>query len=122
MEGIYDWIVADARAVPFRNESFEGVYSFGLLHEFTGDGWEENVKFVVDESWRLLNKGGLFVLAVLSGLPNAGLPDVQFFTSEMLVKFVKKFQILHLDEYNDIGCTGRVDYRILFCVLRKKNN
>ena len=119
--GLYGWVTADARVLPFKNESFDGVYSFGLLHEFTGKRWEEDVKLVVEEIWRLLIQGGVLVLTVLSGEPSAGLPKIQFFTGEMLVGNFRKFQRLVLEEFDDVGCTGRDDYRVCYGVFRKED-
>jgi len=36
-------VMADARHLPFRDGSFEGVYCFGLLHEFTAESQQEDV-------------------------------------------------------------------------------
>ena len=47
-------VTADARYLPFGSDSFEGVYCFGLLHEFTGEHRKEIVGEVMDEIARLL--------------------------------------------------------------------
>jgi len=57
-----NWIQADARQLPFRNSSFEGLYCFGLLHEFTGESRENDVRGVMREIHRVLRSLGVLVL------------------------------------------------------------
>jgi SAM-dependent methyltransferase len=110
---------ADARSLPFINGSFEGVYCFGLLHEFTSDEKEENVWRVISEARRLLEERGLFVLAVAAGDPQAGLPQVQLFSQQMFEQAMTGWHILELRSYDDIGCTNRTDYHIWYGLFQK---
>jgi SAM-dependent methyltransferase len=104
--------VADARRLPFGDGSFEGVYCFGLLHEFTAAGWQEDVERVMGEIRRLLRDEGILVLAVLSGDPEAGLPAVQLYSRQMFERATTGLQPIEIEAYDDVGCTGRTDYRI----------
>jgi ubiquinone/menaquinone biosynthesis C-methylase UbiE len=78
-DGMAALINADARRLPFKDAAFEGVYCFGLLHEFTGERRERDVSEVIAEITRALCGEGVLVLAVLAGEPEAGLPQVQLF-------------------------------------------
>jgi len=103
---------ADARALSFADGAFEGVYCFGLLHEFTGEGWEEDVRNTMTEIHRVLAAQGVLVIAVLSGDPEAGLPHVRLFTEAMFDRAAQPFHLVEKTNYEDIGCTGREDYRV----------
>ena len=112
-------ILADARYLPLKDGSFEGVYCFGLLHEFTGERKEKDVESVMGEVKRLLEDEGVLVLTVLSGEPEAGLPAVQLYTRQMFEEATKGFQAIEVKMYDDIGCTGRADYRIWYGVFKR---
>lgn len=82
---------ADARRLPFRPASFDGVYCFGLLHEFTGPRAEDDVQRVVDNIHAVLRQQSLLILAVLAGEPEQGLPHVCSFTQAMLLAATRAF-------------------------------
>jgi ubiquinone/menaquinone biosynthesis C-methylase UbiE len=107
-------VTADARQLPFRNGSFEGVYCFGLLHEFTGEGREADVAAVMAEIRRTLCTRGLLVLTAMAGEPEAGLPAVQMFTRQMFEGAAQGLRQLEMDQFDDIGCTGREDYPVWY--------
>jgi ubiquinone/menaquinone biosynthesis C-methylase UbiE len=113
------FVTADARYLPFDNGSFEGVYSFGLLHEFTGDDGQESVKRVVSEVKRVLVDRGLFVLTVLKGEPQAGLPDVQLFNRSMFDLAMAGWEPIEVRSFDDVGCTNRPDYHIWYGAFEK---
>ena len=114
------WVQADARELPFGNASFEGVYCFGLLHEFTGEGREDNVRGVMSEIHRVLKSLGVLILAVLAGEPEKGLPQVNLFTEGHFDSVTQGFQAVAKREYKDIGCTGKEDYRVWSGVFQKQ--
>lgn len=114
-----NWINADARQLPFRNASFEGVFCFGLLHEFTGETREDDAREVMSEIRRVLKSLGILVLAVLSGEPEKGLPQVYLFTERYFDSVTQGFQAVAKREYEDIGCTGKEDYRVWSGVFLK---
>jgi ubiquinone/menaquinone biosynthesis C-methylase UbiE len=111
-QGDIVWMKADARALPCADAAFEGVYCFGLLHEFTGEAWEDDVRNTMNEVHRVLAAQGVLVMAVLSGDPEAGLPHVRLFTEAMFDKATRSFHPVEKAEYDDIGCTGRKNYRV----------
>ncbi len=106
------FVQADARELPFLAAHFEGLYCFGLLHEFTGETKAEDVHQVMSEILRVLKPGGLLALAVLSGDPEKGLPHVQLFTEQMFDEATASFHLIEKQVYDDVGCTGRMDYRV----------
>jgi ubiquinone/menaquinone biosynthesis C-methylase UbiE len=112
-------VAADARHLPFRDGSFEGVYCFGLLHEFTAESQGQDVEGVMGEVWRLLCEEGMLVITVLSGEPEAGLPTVQLYSREMFEEATKGFRAIEAAVYDDVGCTGRADYRVWYGVFGK---
>ncbi len=112
-------VAADARLLPFGDESFEGVYCFGLLHEFTSERKGEDVEQVMAEVGRVLCQKGVLVLAVLSGEAEEGLPSVQMFTRQMFEQATQDWQPIEIRAYNDVGCTNRPDYRIWYGVFEK---
>ena len=59
--------VVDARAMPFDDAQFDGVFSFQVMHHIPG-GWRQ----VVAETARVLKPGGWFVLTDLVVSPRAG--------------------------------------------------
>ena len=112
-------VAADARRLPFQTSSFDGMYCFGLLHEFTGERKHEDVAQVMAEIRRVLCPQGILVLAVLSGDAEEGLPAVQLFTRQMFAQATQGWQPLEIRAYNDIGCTSRPDYHIWYGLLEK---
>ena len=112
-------ILADARQLPFINNSFEGVYCFGLLHEFTNESKDRDDQGVLSEVHRLLIDKGILVLTVQAGNPEEGLPKVQKYSREMFENVTKHFHEIEVMEYDDIGCTARADYHIWYGVFEK---
>jgi SAM-dependent methyltransferase len=112
-------IAADARHLPFQDSAFEGVYCFGLLHEFTGEHKAEDVQAAMAEVRRVLRDSGLLALAVLAGEPEVGLPAVQLYTRQMFEQATDGFRTLEAVLCNDIGCTGRTDYRVWYGLFEK---
>lgn len=113
------WVTADARRLPFQDGSFEGIYCFGLLHEFTAENKALDVEQVMSEVRRVLDEAGLLVLAVLAGDPQAGLPAVQLFNRQMFENVAQSFRQIEIRDYNDVGCTGRADYQIWLGIYEK---
>jgi len=114
-----DFIQMDARNLPFEGEAFEGVYCFGLLHEFTRpDGWQD-ISGVMEEIYRVLEPGGILQLAVLEGNPTQGLPHVLLFSEEMFDQATAAFTRIEKGSTDDTGCTGREDYHTWQGVFRK---
>ena len=112
-------VLADAKSLPFVDGSFEGVYCFGLLHEFTGEGRGEAVDRLMNEVRRVSGDGGALVLTALAGEPEAGLPAVQLHTREMFEKAAAGLEAIEIKQCDDVGCTGRADYRIWYGLLEK---
>jgi len=116
---LVDFIQIDARCLPFGNNSFEGVYCFGLLHEFTQPkGWLD-ISQVMEEIYRVLEPGGILLLAVISGDPQEGLPHVLLFTEEIFDRATQSFSVIEKELVDDLGCTGREDYHTWQGVFRK---
>jgi len=111
--------VADARHLPFANGLFDGIYCFGLLHEFTGGHREADVEKVVSEARRVLSDRGVLVLTVLAGNPQDGLPAVQLFTRQMFEQMMADWHPIELKQFDDIGCTDRADYSIWYGLFEK---
>ncbi len=107
-----EFIEADARSLPFACSSFDAVYSFGLLHEFTGEECDADVAAVMSETRRVLKPGGLLVLAVLAGEPSEGLPHVRLFAEAMFDEATAAFTLIEKSRTRDVGCTGSRDYVI----------
>ena len=116
-EGLF--VRADARHLPFPSASFGGVYCFGLLHEFTGEGREGDVREVMKEIHRVLETAGVLILSVLSGEPEQGLPHVYLFTEREFDAATQGFEVVKKEAYCDIGCTGKDDYRVWHGVFTK---
>ena len=114
-----DLVLADARHLPFKAGSFEGVYCFGLLHEFTGESRAGAVEGLMGEVRRSLAGQGVLVLTALAGEPEAGLPAVQLHTREMFQNATVGFEAIEVKRYDDIGCTGRQDYTIWYGLFDK---
>jgi SAM-dependent methyltransferase len=113
---------ADGRTLPFSDAAFEGVYSFGLLHEFTSMDRDYEIQRVMREIHRILQPNGLLVLAVLSGDFRFGLPDVYLFSEAMFRRSTNAFAPIEIKEYEDIGCTGKTDYRVWYGAFAKKGD
>lgn len=114
-----DFIQVDARCLPFENNTFEGVYCFGLLHEFSHqNGWQD-ISQIMEEIYRVIEPGGILLLAVLSGDPLLGLPHVLLFSEEMFDRATQSFSMIEKKLVDDIGCTGRIDYHTWQGIFRK---
>lgn len=113
------FVRADARQLPFPSSSFGGVYCFGLLHEFTGDDRESDVRRVMEEIHRVLEISGVLILSVLSGEPEQGLPHVYLFTEREFDDATQDFEVVKKEESCDIGCTGKDDYQVWRGVFAK---
>lgn len=113
------FIVADGRYLPYPNEYFDGLYCFGMLHEFTGPDKEDNVRLVISEAGRVLSNQGVLILTVLAGDPEAGLPQVQLFSKQMLDKVMNGWNMLEIKEMDDVGCTNRQDYHLWYGLFQK---
>ena len=59
--------IVDARAMPFDDAQFDGVFSFGILHHIL-NGWRQ----VIAETARVIQPGGWFVFTDLVVSPRAG--------------------------------------------------
>jgi SAM-dependent methyltransferase len=114
------FVTADAGGLPFAGGALDGVYCFGLLHEFTGEDREACVRRVMDEAARVLRPGGLLVVTALAGDPQAGLPQVQLFSREMFERALRGWKVVEVKRYADIGCTGREDYEIWMGVAERE--
>lgn len=108
------WIESDARYLPFLEALFDGVYCFGVLHEFVGDSAEVAVRMIMDEIYRVLKPSGIAVVTAAAGDPEKGLPHVQNFTEAMFDVATAKFHCIEKKLYDDLGCTGRTDYKVWF--------
>ncbi len=103
-----------AQFLPFPSTLFDGVYCFGLLHEFVGISSNANVTQVMSEIYRVLKPSGLVILTVLAGDPDEGLPHVQCFSEKMFDDVTFPFQCLEKNVYEDVSCTGKVGYRLWY--------
>ena len=112
-------VAADARRLPFKAGSFEGVYCFGLLHEFTDEHKHEDVEQVMAEIRRVLCPQGILVLTVLSGNPEAGLPKVQLFTRQMFEGALAGWKPLEISCQDDVGCTNQANYRVWYGLFER---
>jgi len=108
------WIESDSRSLPVSDSIFDGVYCFGLLHEFVGVSAENAVAKTMDEIHRVLKTSGVAIIAVSAGDPRKGLPHVQNFSESMFDTITAKFHSVEKKLYDDLGCTGRADYKVWF--------
>lgn len=108
------WIESDSRKLPFPDAFFDGVYCFGLLHEFVGKSASDDVQRTLKEVQRVLTQNGVAVIAVSAGDPEKGLPHVQNFSESMLDAATAEFRCVEKKVYDDLGCTGRSDYKVWF--------
>jgi len=110
---------ADARRLPFRPASFDGVYCCGLLHEFVGERADEDVQHVMNSVHAALKLGGVLILAVLAGEAEQGLPHVRMFTKAMLLAAAGAYSCTELTTRPDVGCTGSANYTVHVGVFLK---
>lgn len=108
------WIESDARRLPFPNDFFDGVYCFGLLHEFVGESSKNDVRKTMDEIYRVLKFSRSAIIAAAAGDPQKGLPHVQNFSETMFEDATARFRCFEMKIYDDLGCTGRTDYKVWF--------
>ncbi len=113
------WVESDSRILPFSDAQFDAVYCFGLLHEFVGETAVSDVNRTMAEIYRILKGGGTAVIAVSAGDPEKGLPHVQNFSEAMFDETTAQFDCLEKKVYDDLGCTGRSDYKVWFGQLKK---
>lgn len=113
------WVESDSRTLPFADGQFDGMYCFGLLHEFVGETAVSDVRQTIAEMNRVLQSGGTAVVAVSAGDPEKGLPHVQNFSEGMFDNAISQFDCLEKKLYDDLGCTGRSDYKVWFGHLKK---
>jgi SAM-dependent methyltransferase len=113
------FICADARALPLSTGQFDGVYCFGMLHEFSSDDADADVAAVMHEIARVLAPNGIVILAALAGAPAAGLPHVRLFDAERWQAATRGFSVIESDTQCDIGCTGSRNYTVWFGAFRK---
>lgn len=113
------FVNADALYLPFSNGCFEGIYCFGLLHEFTRPEKAKQVKQVITEVRRILHEEGLFALTVAAGDPQAGLPHVQLFDRSMFEQAMEGWHALEIRAFDDTGCTCQTDYHIWYGLFEK---
>jgi len=114
------WIESDSRQLPFPDAFFDGVYCFGLLHEFVGETAREDVNQTMKEARRVLTPNGIAIIAVSAGDPEKGLPHVQNFSEPMFDASTAKFHCVEKKLYDDLGCTGRTDYKVWFGYFAKR--
>jgi ubiquinone/menaquinone biosynthesis C-methylase UbiE len=114
------WVESDSRCLPFSDSAFDGVYCFGLLHEFVGESGQADIQATMDEIYRVLSPAGMAVVATAAGDPEKGLPQVQNFSEEMFDAAVTRFRCIEKKVHDDLGCTGRTDYKVWYGLLRKE--
>ena len=108
------YIESIAQNLPFPDALFEGVYCFGLLHEFVGSSANGDVTRLMSEINRVLQRSGLVILTTLAGEPKKGLPHVQLFTEKMFDDATSMFECVEKKIYADVGCTGKVGYKVWY--------
>ena len=113
------WIESDSRELPFPDAVFDGVYCFGLLHEFVDELARDDVSRTLKEARRVLTPNGVAIITVSAGDPEKGLPHVQNFSEAMFDAATAKFHCVEKKLYDDLGCTGRKDYKIWFGYFAK---
>lgn len=105
-EGSGRFILADARFLPFDNEVFDAVYSFGLLHVFTTDIKKERER-VMEETRRVLKPGGLALFTTLwTNQPGCGLPELCCLTEPEIAEACRNFRVLRKKLVKDRSCNG----------------
>lgn len=113
------YVQSAAQSLPFANAFFDGVYCFGLLHEFVGERAPQDVAQTMHEIYRVLQPGGILILAVLAGDPAQGLPHVQLFSKEMFDDAVVLFNCVEKRLAEDVSCTGAAGYKIWYGIFTK---
>jgi len=108
------WCESDSRLLPFSDSAFDGVYCFGLLHEFVGESARGDVNRTLKEVQRVLKPAGVAIIAVSAGDPQKGLPHVQNFSEAMFDAATSGLLCIEKKVYDDLGCTGRSDYKVWF--------
>ena len=108
------WVESDSRLLPFSDAVFDGIYCFGLLHEFVGEAARDDVNRTLKEVHRVLKPSRTAVIAVSSGDPQKGLPHVQNFSEAMFDAATSELRCIEKKVYDDLGCTGRSDYKVWF--------
>ena len=114
------WVESDSRLLPFSDSIFDGVYCFGLLHEFVGDSAKNDAARTIREIQRVLKASGVAIIAASAGDPEKGLPHVQNFSESMFDAVTAKFHCVEKKMYDDLGCTGRTDYKVWFGHFTRK--
>ncbi len=114
------WVESDAHFLPFSDALFDGVYCFGLLHEFVGESAEADVRLTMDEINRVLKPSGVAIVATVAGDPEKGVPHVQSFSEALFDAAIAEFRCIEKKVYDDLGCTGRPNYKVWFGHLVKK--
>ena len=97
------WVESDSRLLPFSDAAFDGVYCFGLLHEFVGDSAESDVARIMTEIQRVLKPSRVAIITVSAGDPQKGLPHVQNFSESMFDAITVKFHSVEKKLYDDFG-------------------
>lgn len=105
---------ASATALPFKNGVFDGVYCFGLLHEFVGPDSGSQVQMVMREIHRVLQPAGLLIITVVSGEPEQGLPHLTLFNEGMFDAATAQFRRIEKRQYKDTSCTGVAGYHVWY--------
>ncbi len=96
-----DFVVGDARFLPFADNSFDTVFSYGVFQHFS----KENVRISLDEAARVLKAGGMTLMQMPNkygirqyqqhrrrGFTEGEGFDVRYWTpSELMETFEKKF-------------------------------
>ena len=114
------WVESDSCILPFSDAVFDGVYCFGLLHEFVGQSAQIDVSRTMGEIHRVLKSSGAAILATAAGDPEKGLPHVQNYSEAMFDAVISDFHCIEKKIFDDLGCTGRTDYKVWFGHLTKK--
>lgn len=114
------WVESDSRLLPFPDAAFDGVYCFGLLHEFVDESAENDICSTMAEIHRVLQPSGAAIVAVVAGESGQGLPHVQLFSEAMFDIAASKFHCVEKRLFDDLGCTGRTDYKVWFGHFTKR--
>jgi hypothetical protein len=73
---------------------FDGIYCFGLLHEFVSESAKADVRMTMDEIGRVLRPSGTAIVTTVAGDPEKGLPQVQNFSEAMFDSAVAEFRCI----------------------------
>ena len=84
-----------------------------------GKSARDDVNRTLKEVRRVLTPNGVAVIAVSAGDPEKGLPHVQNFSESMFDAATTKFQCAEKKLYDNLGCTGRTDYKVWFGLFIK---